>query len=94
MGHAFHEGLPGYVVGQLLVDHCNECEARAMSVDCGIGALDPARFALAWDRAGVLRRSGLPSCSQAEFGMLAVLGAVQVQLGLSSGMLATLAGTS
>lgn len=78
-GHADHESLPGYQPGQLLVDSCPECENRAMSIDTGISHLDPQRFAAAWERAWVLHTKGLPSCSEAEHGMLRVLAAVRVQ---------------
>jgi hypothetical protein len=78
-GHVHHESLPGYAPGQLLVDSCPACEDRAMAIDCGISNLDPQRFAAAWQRAWQLQTRGLPSCSEAEHGMLRCLAAVRAQ---------------
>jgi hypothetical protein len=80
MSHDFHERLPGYSPGQVLYDGCAECESRASRADRGIGSLDAERFTRAWSRAHRWQTSGLTDISDAETGLLAVLGSVQIKL--------------
>lgn len=49
--HAYHDELPGYRPDQIWHDGCPECEERGQVVYRGIGTLDHANFARAWQRA-------------------------------------------
>jgi len=80
VSHGPHEALPGHAPGQILHDGCAECEWRAAGRDLGIGALDAATFARAWQRAVTWQREEQVRPSAAETPLLAVLWAVQVQL--------------
>lgn len=80
MSHESHERLPGYHPDQILVDGCGECEARAQYRDRGICTLDIPTFARAWTRARERELRGLPTCSEVEEPLLAVLWAVAIQL--------------
>ena len=81
MTHNYHEALPGYHPDQILTDGCAECEWRSRREDHGIGTLDPQRFFRAWARAREWAADGLDSVSQAELPLLAVLSAIDTQLG-------------
>jgi hypothetical protein len=78
--HASHETLSGWNPHQLLVDSCDECEARARMDDYGLPYLDAHRFAAAWVRAAEWNRIDPGGISIAEAPLLNVLWAVQVQL--------------
>jgi hypothetical protein len=80
MMHDNHETLSGWNPLQLLVDSCDECEARGRLDDHGIPYLDAERFAAAWQRAADWNRTDLGGISITEAPLLNVLWAVQVQL--------------
>lgn len=76
MSHDYHEGLPGYSPGQLLVDGCKECEHRANNIPLALRSMDRETYERALGRALKMSNEGLPDVSQAEWPVLEVIGVI------------------
>lgn len=84
MSHVYHEELPGFHEGQLLIDGCPECEARGADIRLALDHLDAERFERAWQRAstfnnGETEHELVGQISHAERPLLDVLWAIIVQ---------------
>ena len=78
--HDYHDELPGFDRGQILVDGCAECEHRAESVARVLGHLDHKQFLRAWGRAIAWQKAGRVRVSLAEAPTLDALWGVMIHL--------------
>jgi hypothetical protein len=83
--HDYHDALPGYREGQLLVDGCEECERRGRDPREAINYMDGFRFSQAWERAAIFNNGAtehqlVGQISTAERPLLDLLWAIIRQL--------------